>query len=88
MTILSEAFPHLVYHFVLPYSRWEHVELAASESFEALAEGLQESVWELGGVPREHSTDDLSAANHELRKTGGRDFNRTYLESFAWIRMR
>ena len=42
----------------------------------------------LGGVPREHSTDNLSAATHERRKTGGRDFNRTYLESFGWIGMR
>ena len=87
VTILGEAFPHLVYHFVLPYSRWEHVELAASESFEALAEGLQESVWALGGVPREHRTDNLSAATHELRKTGGRDFNRTYLEFLEYYRM-
>ena len=86
-TILGEAFPHLVYHFVLPYSRWEHVELAASESFEALAERLQESVRALGGVPREHRTDNLSAATHELRKTGGRDFNRTYLEFLEYYRM-
>ena len=58
------------------------------ESFEALADGLQVSIWALGGVPREHCTHNLSAATRERRKTGGRDFNRTYLESFGWIGMR
>ncbi|MCY4583960.1 MAG: IS21 family transposase, partial [Chloroflexi bacterium] len=50
VTIRGEPYPHLLYRFVLPYSNWEHVELAVSETFEALAGGLQESLWELGGV--------------------------------------
>ena len=33
-----------------------------SESFESLSEGLQNALWELGGVPRAHRTDQLSAA--------------------------
>jgi len=32
------------------------------ESFSAVAEGLQDALWKLGGVPREHRTDSLSAA--------------------------
>ena len=32
------------------------------ESFTALAEGLQGALWHLGGAPREHRTDSLSAA--------------------------
>ncbi len=32
------------------------------ESFTALTEGLQEALWQLGGVPRSHRTDRLSAA--------------------------
>ena len=83
VTIRGEWYKHLVYHFVLPYSNWEHVAIASSETFEALAGGLQASLWELGGVPREHRTDNLSAATHELRQSGGRAFNRAYEEFLA-----
>ena len=83
ITIQGEPYRHLLYHFVLPYSNWEHVELAVSETFEALSGGLQESLWSLGGVPREHRTDNLSAATHELRQSGGRAFNRAYAEFLA-----
>ena len=60
--IAGAAFAHLAYHFVLTYSNWESVKLCYTESFEALSEGLQEALWRLGGVPREHRTDNLSAA--------------------------
>ena len=53
ITIGGEPYRHLLYRCVLPYSNWEHVTLAGSETFEALVGGLQESLWELGGVPRE-----------------------------------
>ena len=83
ITIRGEPYRHLLYRFVLPYSNWEHVTLAGSETFEALTGGLQESLWALGGVPREHRTDNLSAATHELRQSGGRAFNRAYEEFLA-----
>ncbi len=83
ITIGGEPYRHLLYRFVLPYSNWEHVTLAGSETFEALVGGLQESLWELGGVPREHRTDNLSAATHELRHSGGRACNRAYEEFLA-----
>ena len=83
ITIRGEPYPHLLYRFVLPYSNWEQVMLASAETFEALTGGLQESLWKLGGVPREHRTDNLSAATHELRRTGGRAFNRAYQEFLA-----
>ena len=79
---------HLCYHFVLPYSNWEWVELARGETFEALAGGLQESLWVLGGVPLEHRTDNLSAATHQLRQTGGREFNERYLEFLGHFGLR
>src|SRR5262245_57950037 len=41
VTIQGQPFPHLVYHFVLTYSNWEHVSLCFSESFASLAEGSQ-----------------------------------------------
>ena len=62
VTIRGEPFNHLVYHFVLCYSNWETGTICFSESFEALSEGLQNALWELGGVPRMHQTDRLSTA--------------------------
>lgn len=62
VTIGGERFDHLVYHLVLPYSNWETGTICFSESFESLSEGLQNALWELGGVPRTHQTDRLTAA--------------------------
>jgi hypothetical protein len=62
VTIAGESFDHLVYHFVLTYSNWEAGTVCFSESFESLSEGLQNALWELGGVPRRHRTDRLTAA--------------------------
>jgi hypothetical protein len=54
-----------VYHFVLTYSNWETATICFSESFESLSDGLQNALWELGGVPAEHRTDRLTAAVHK-----------------------
>jgi hypothetical protein len=62
VTIQGQPFDHLIYHFVLTYSNWETGTICFSESFESLSEGLQNALWELGGVPRMHRTDRLSAA--------------------------
>lgn len=64
ITINKQPFDHLVYHFVLTYSNWETGSICYSESFESLSEGLQAALWELGGVPRTHQTDRLTAAVH------------------------
>lgn len=66
VTVLGKRFEHLVYHFVLTYSNWESVSICPSESFEALADGLQNALWDLGGVPRRHRSDSLSAAVDNL----------------------
>jgi len=58
----GQAFPHLLYHFVLTYSNWEMGSVCFSESFESLSAGLQDALWQLGGVPARHRTDSLSAA--------------------------
>jgi transposase len=57
-------FDHLLYHFVLTYSNWETGSVCYSESFESLSSGLQNALWELGGVPQVHQTDRLTAAVH------------------------
>jgi transposase len=62
VTIGGRSFEHLIYHFVLTYSNWEAFTICYSESFESLSEGLQNALWELGGVPQRHRTDCLSAA--------------------------
>ena len=67
ITLAGDPFPHRLFHFVLTYSNVEAVSICQSESFEALAEGLEHALWQLGGVPKEHRTDHLSAAVHQLR---------------------
>lgn len=79
ITIAGEPFPHLLYHFVLPYSNWEYAEIAFSESFAALSQGVQNALWTLGLRPEEHRTDNLSAATHDLHEEAGRAFNTRYL---------
>ncbi|MEA3346718.1 MAG: IS21 family transposase [Candidatus Auribacterota bacterium] len=65
VTIQGERFEHLIYHFVLTYSNWESGTICFSENFESLSAGLQNALWELGGVPERHRTDKLSAAVHK-----------------------
>jgi len=77
ITILGQPFDHLVYHFVLTYSNWESVTVCPSESFEALSDGLQNALWELGGVPRRHRSDSLTAAVNNL--SAKREFQTRYL---------
>jgi hypothetical protein len=81
VTIEGQPFEHLVYHFVLTYSNWEWATVCFSESFESLSEGLQESLWELGGVPERHRSDRLSAAVNNLSDT--REFTQRYAALMA-----
>ena len=62
ITIQGRSFPHMLYHFVLTYSKWETGMICFSETFESLGAGLQDALWELGGIPKRHRTDRLSAA--------------------------
>src|SRR5208337_985548 len=62
VTLGGRSFAHLIYHFVLTYSNWEAFTICYTESFESLSEGLQNALWELGGIPQRHRTDCLSAA--------------------------
>lgn len=62
ITISGQQFNHLLFHFMLPYSRWEYADICYSESFESLSKGYDEAVWALGFVAPEHRTDNLTAA--------------------------
>ena len=78
VTVGGEPFDHLLFQFVLSHSGWRYAEVSYSETFSALVSGLQGALWELGAVPEVVRTDNLSAATHELRDSGSRDFNESY----------
>jgi transcriptional regulator with XRE-family HTH domain len=59
ITLAGVPFAHLLYHLVLTYSNLEAVRICFSESFEALAEGIEACLWQLGGAPQQHRTDNL-----------------------------
>jgi hypothetical protein len=48
------------------------------ESYVALAEGLQNALWALGGAPREHRSDSLSAAFRNLNVVACEDLTARY----------
>jgi hypothetical protein len=78
ITLGGEAFPHMIYHFVLTYSNVEAASLCFSETFEALAEGMEKALWQIGGVPQQHRTDHLSAAVRQVRKEEKEDWTLRY----------
>jgi hypothetical protein len=78
VTIAGEAFPHMVYHFVLTYSNTEAASICFSETFEALAEGIEKALWQIGGVPLQHRTDHLTAAVRQVRKQEREDWTLRY----------
>lgn len=84
VSIQGQPFLHLLYHFALAFSKWEHAKvILGGESFTALAEGLQTALTELGGVPKTHRTDSLSAAYKNLQKDAADDFTKAYKELCA-----
>lgn len=67
VSIAGMAFPHRLYQFALAYSGWRYAEVVlGGESYMALASGLQNALWAIGGVTEEHRTDSLSAAFNNL----------------------
>ncbi len=79
VTIAGATFDHMIYHLALPFSGFEHVEpVIGGESFVALAGGLQNALTLLGGAPKEHRTDSLSAAFRNLDPDAAEDQTRRY----------
>ena len=84
ITIAGEPFHHRLYHFRLAFSGFEHAHVVlGGESFVALAEGLQNALWALGGVPEQHRSDSLSAAFCNLDRVAQDDLTRRYEELCA-----
>ena len=79
ITITGVPLPHRLYHFRLAFSGFEHAHVVlGGESFVALAEGLQNALWALGGVPHEHRSDSLSAAFRNLDRDAQEDLTQRY----------
>jgi hypothetical protein len=77
--IAGERLDHRLYHFRLAYSGFEHAHvILGGESYVALAEGLQNALWTLGGAPLEHRSDSLSAAFRNLNTDAREDLTRRY----------
>jgi transposase InsO family protein len=79
VTIAGSPLDHRLYHFRLAFSGFEHAHVVlGGESYVALAEGLQNALWALGGVPKLHRSDSLSAAFRNLDREAQADLTRRY----------
>lgn len=79
VTVAGAPLDHRLYHFRLACSGFEHAHvILGGESFVALAEGLQNALWILGGAPREHRSDSLSAAFRNLDREAREDLTTRY----------
>jgi hypothetical protein len=88
ISIEGEEFKHILYHFRLSYSGWSFLKVVqGGESCTALLEGLQEALWRLGGSPKEHRTDSLSAAYKNLSKEAALDMTKQYNEFCVHYKM-
>lgn len=88
ITIRGQEFSHILYHFRLAYSGWSYMKvIQGGESFTDLASGLQEALWRLGGSPKEHRTDSLSAAYKNVNADAVEDTTRQYEEFCAHYKM-
>ena len=89
VTIGGVPLNHMLYHFRLVYSKYSYVKVILSgESFQALAEGLGEALVEIGGSPKEHRTDSLSAAFKNDKHIPENDLTDRYNELCASYNMK
>jgi hypothetical protein len=78
VTIAGDPFPHLLFHLMLTFSNVESVTICFSETFEALSEGIEQCIWDIGGSAREHRTDNLSAAVSPIDRNDPDRFHANY----------
>lgn len=84
ITVAGVTLAHRLYHFRLAFSGFAHAHVVlGGESFVALAEGLQNALWALGGVPKEHRSDSLSAAFRNLDTAAVDDLTERYASLMA-----
>ena len=80
VTVKGESFEHIYYHFRLPYSGYNYMQvfIGSGEAYEAFAEGLCGALCDLGGIPETHRTDSLSASFKNLNKDATEDITDRY----------
>ena len=79
VTVAGVLLDHRLYHFRLACSGFGHAHVVlGGESYVALAEGLQNALWALGGAPLEHRSDSLSAAFRNLDADACTDLTTRY----------
>jgi hypothetical protein len=79
VVVAGARLDHRLYHFRLVFSGFEHAHvILGGESYVALAEGLQNALWTLGGSPATHRSDSLSAAFRNLDADSRADLTRRY----------
>ncbi len=79
ITINGQLLKHILFHFRLPFSGWAGVRvIEGGESFTALCSSLNSIFQQLGGTPKEHRTDSLSAAFKNLNKDTQTDLTDRY----------
>lgn len=80
VTINKEPLVHIFYHFRLVYSGFNYIQVfeGSGEPYEAFAQGLQEALFFLGGSPKTHRTDSLSASFKNLNRNASDDLTDRY----------
>ena len=80
ITIKGESLTHIFYHFRLPYSGLNYMQVfrGSGEPFTAFSQGLQEALCFIGGVPEVHRTDSLSASFKNLNSEAESDITERY----------
>ena len=79
VSIAGQPLDHRLYHFRLAFSGWRHAHVVlGGESFVAIAAGLQDALWSLGGAPSEHRSDSLSAAFRNIESDTAEDLTARY----------
>lgn len=70
VSIAGTLLDHRLYHFRLVWSGFEHAHvILGGESYVALAEGLQNALWAVGGAPSEHRSDSRRRHSATSRPT-------------------
>jgi hypothetical protein len=86
--VAGSVLDHILYHFRLAHSGFEHGHvILGGESYSALAVGLQNALFALGGVPLQHRTDSLSAAFRNLDRDAIEDLTTRYANLCAHFDM-
>jgi len=86
--VSGQPLEHRLYHFALAFSGFEHAAVVLDgESYAALARGLENASRLLGGVPREHRSDSLSAAFWNLALPDAEDLTRRFTALVAHFGM-